>query len=110
MQPGPVIEHFDVLKDRGSGGLPGFKMAAVIDFQLQIRKETLYHGVVIGHAGPAHAQPYFCFRRFCPVVEAPVLAALVVVKDQAWPWPTLQGRRLGWFYQPSKNAESRVWL
>ena len=55
MQPGPVVEDFDVLKDRCSGGLPIFERAAVVDFQLQVRKEALDHRVVVRHAGPAHA-------------------------------------------------------
>ena len=94
MQPGPVVEDFDVLKDSCSGGLPIFERAAVVYFQLQVRKEALDQCIVVRHAGPAHAQSDFRFRRFCPVVQASVLAALVVMKGQAWPRVALQQRHI----------------
>lgn len=64
MQPCPVVEDLDVLKDRGSGGLPIFERAAVIDFQLQVRKEALDQCVVVRNPRPAHAQPDFRFAVF----------------------------------------------
>ena len=88
MEPGSVIEQFDVLEDGRPRCFSIRERTAIIDFKLQIGEETLNHCVVVGHAWPAHAQYYFGFRRFrrfrrfCTVLRASVLAALIVMKGQ----------------------------
>lgn len=82
MEPGAVIEQLDVLEDGRPRCFSIGERTAIIDFKLQIGEETLNHCVVVGHARPAHAQYYFGFRRFCTVLQASVLAALIVMKGQ----------------------------
>ncbi|MNM50536.1 hypothetical protein D3C81_615800 [compost metagenome] len=83
MKPSSVIEQLDVLEDGRPCCFSTGKGAAIVDFELQIGEETLNHCVVVGHAGATHAQRYLGFRRFCTVLEAPVLTALIENRGQS---------------------------
>ena len=64
MEPGSVLEQFDVLEDGHPRCFSIGERTAIIDLKLQIGEETLNHCVVVGHAWPACAQYYFFFVAF----------------------------------------------
>lgn len=82
MEPDSVIEQFDVLEDSRPCSFSTGERTVIIDFKLQIGEETFNHCAVVGHAWPTHAQCYFGFRRFSTVLQASVMAALIVMKGQ----------------------------
>lgn len=96
MHADAVVEDLQIFEDGLPGVFPARVHRAFHQFQFQRREEALGHGVVVRHARPAHAQRDFRCLRFCPIPGAGVLAAAIMMQEQAGRRAALlQGHRQG---------------
>jgi hypothetical protein len=82
VQPLPVVEHVDVVKDRHMHFQASRKDATLNRSELERSKETLCHHIVVAVARPTHAADHFALT--CLGIDlVGELAAPVRVQDYA---------------------------
>ena len=81
MQTLPVVEHFDVVKDRAAGLVTRPEGAMPCQFILQVSKEAFSDRIVIIVALAAHARDHAVLLQDRPVGVAGVDSALIGVLD-----------------------------
>lgn len=94
MEPGTVIEGFDVVEDCRAGFGVGGEAATVDELVFETAPERLNVGVVVAIALSAHRGKQLVFGQDCPVGSAGELGAAVGVDDEMGRGMTLRNRHV----------------
>lgn len=96
MQPLPVIEHLDVIKDRCPGFIAGPEGSMPGQFVLQVAEEAFHHRVIIRITLAAHAGDHALLVEDGPVAASRIDDALVgVVHETGLRLPVFNGHGEG---------------